>query len=78
MTEAEDGQGDGLIGLLIDVDAELARILDGLAVEGQDHILDFETGGRRGAPGGNVGDHGSGFAGELKGRRDGRRDRLHD
>ena len=63
---AEDFEGNGLAGLAIDVDADLAGVFDGFAVEGKDDVFGFETGGSGGTVGGDVGDDGSPIAGELE------------
>ena len=43
LAAAQDIQGHRLVGLLIDVDAELTRVLDGLAVQVEDHVLQFDA-----------------------------------
>ncbi len=78
LTGAEDFEGDGLAGLAIDVDADLAGVFDDFAVESEDDVFGFEAGGGGGSIGGDVGDDGTPVAGKFEGIGEEGRDGLGD
>jgi len=73
---AEDFEGDGLAGLAVDVNADLAGVFDSFAVEREDDVLGFEARGSGGTVVGDVGDDGSPVARQLERFGQGGRDGL--
>lgn len=73
---AEDFEGDGLAGLAVDVDADLAGVFDGFAVEGEDNVFGFEAGGSGGTVSGDVCEDGTPIAGKFERLGEGGRDGL--
>jgi len=60
-------EGDGLAGLSVHVDPDLAGVFDGFTVEREDDVFGFEASGGGGTFGADVGDDGSPIAGALEG-----------
>ena len=78
LTGAEDFEGDGLAGLAVDINADLAGVFDGFTVEREDDVFGFETGCRGGSIGGDVRNDGAPIAGKFHGIGEEGRDGLGD